>query len=266
MADYRNVDIKPKTDPDPDPNLAKANHAATSLIDENSRQLDHRLLARLHDAVLAPTLGEGRSVVRQAVMSGVRSEDIADYYIPTLARSFGDLWCEDEMSFAEVTIAVSRLQSILRDLEAFWPGANAPGSQSVATLLLIVPRDMFHTLGAFVLTGQLRRRGISVKMVLGGNTSGLADELRACKFDAIFVSASQSDSLVSLRGVVDAVQAATRDTPPVVVGGKILDVVSAETLMAETGADHATGNTEEALRHCGVLLTTRDDAPAKKQG
>ncbi len=265
MADYRNVDTKRRVRASDAQSLSAAQKTAAAIVGDITRHLDPQLLGRLHDAMLDHNPHEGRAAVRQAVMSGVRAEDIADFYVPVLARAYGDLWCEDELTFGEVTIAVSRLQTVLRDLEAYWPRANDCRT-SHATLMLVIPQDVFHTLGAFVLSGQLRRKGISVKMVLGGNAKTIADELSGSEFDAIFISASQSDTLASLRLIIDAVKAETEDAPPVVVGGSILDVETAETVMAETGADYATGHSEEALRHCGLHLTTQDDAPTKYRG
>ncbi len=265
MADYRNVDAKQRTIADEPQTLSAAQKTAAAIIGNITNHLDPRLLSRLHDAMLSPNARHGRDAVRKAVEAGVKSEDIADFYIPTLARGYGDLWCEDELTFGEVTIAVSRLQTVLRDLEADWPCANDnPNSQ--ATLLLIVPQDVFHTLGAFVLSGQLRRKGISVKMVLGGNSETIAKELSHSAFSAIFVSASQIDTLQSLRSIIDAVRDATECTPPIVVGGAILEVETAETVKTETGADYATAQIEEALGNCGLLLTTQDDAPIKYRG
>ncbi len=263
MADYRNVDTKQRSQADKPHGQSVAQMTAAAIVGDITGHLDPKLLGRLQDAMLEHSAHEGRAAVRQAVMSGVRAEDIADFYVPKLARTFGEMWCDDELSFGEVTIAVSRLQTALRDLEAFWPCADRADRRGVAlaTLMLVVPQDVFHTLGAFVLSGQLRRKGISVKMVLGGTGRAITDELSRSAFGAIFISASQSDSLESLRRIIDAVQAATEDAPPIVIGGNILDVVSAETVMAETGANYATGNAEEALRHCGLLLTTQELAP-----
>lgn len=265
MADYRNVDTKQKDGGTRRRDLTAAQKAAVAIVGDIADQLDPKLLTTLHDAMLNPSAQEGRAAVRKAMMAGVRGEDIADFYIPTLARAYGDQWTADELTFGEVTIAVSRLQTVLRDLEVSWPRANDVQSTS-ATLMLVIPKDVFHTLGAFVLSGQLRRKGISVKMVLGGTSKTVTNELSASKYDAIFISASHSDTLGSLRLIIDAVKAATEDAPPVVIGGTILDVESAETVMAETGATYATGHAEEALRHCGLLLTKQDDAPTKYRG
>jgi methanogenic corrinoid protein MtbC1 len=265
MADYRNVDTEMRARSDETHALSAAQRAAAAIVGDIADHLDPRLLATLHDAMLSHSSHDGRAAVRQAIMSGVRAESIADFYIPTLARSYGDLWCEDELTFGEVTIAVSRLQSVLRDLEAYWPSLRDTGCSN-ATVLLINPRDVFHTLGAFVLSGQLRRKGICVKMVIGGNAISVSEELSAGKFDAIFISASQSDTLESLKLIIDAVIAATDETPPIVVGGALLHVESADAVKARTGADFATGNAEEALRHCGLLLTAQDDAPTNYRG
>ncbi|SFS19847.1 cobalamin B12-binding domain-containing protein [Yoonia litorea] len=265
MVDYRNVDAKKRPEAQEALSPTAAQRASAAIIGDIVDQLDPKLLAELHDAMLSMRPHDGRAAVRRAVMSGVPSEDIADFYVPFLARAYGDMWCADELTFGEVTIAVSRLQAVLRDLETDWPCADEL-RVSHATLLLVIPQDIFHTLGAFVLSGQLRRKGISVKMLLGGTSKTIADELSRSAFDAIFVSASQSDSLESLRLMIDAVKSAVEETPPIVVGGAILDAEKTQKVLEETRADYATGNAEEALDFCGLLRTTQDDALTKFRG
>ena len=265
MADYRNVDTKLRTGDTDRPSRTTAQMTAAAIVADISGHLDSHLLKKLHDAMLSHNAHDGRAAIRQAVMSGTRAEDIADFYIPAVARSFGDLWHEDELTFGEVTIAVSRLQSALRDLEALWKDAKSNLSAH-ATLMLVIPQGTQHTLGAFVLSGQLRRKGISVKLVLGATPQTVVDELSGSSFDAIFVSASQRDTFESLKLIIQAVHAATDVAPPTVIGGTILDVATAEAVIAETGAEYATRHAEEALRFCGLLIATQEDAPNKNGG
>lgn len=265
MADYRNLDAK-RQPPAPQATAQDASRAARlfpSAMGEVA--LDRVILNRLHDAMMSADPLAGRAEIRAALAQGIAPATLADHYIPTLSLGYGQMWCDDEMSFSGVTIAVSRLQSALRDLEQVWsavPAASGP----VSTVLLIVPKDVFHTLGAFVLKGQLRRKGISVRMLLGGTSKSITEELRRATFDAIFVSASQSEKLVSLRQVIDAVKSADPECPPTVIGGAILDVVAADVVTAETGADLATGSLEEALDYCGLRLTRHDGAPIMNRG
>ena len=169
----------------------------------------------------------------------------------------GDAWCVDQLSFAGVTIGVSRLQAMLRTLGPSWSGDNALHPEA-PLMLLIVPQDAYHTLGAIVLSGQLRRKGMSVKLMLGGKPEDIADRVARNSFQAIFISSSRGETLESLRRIIDVVKTSAPKPPPIVVGGSILEVESANDVTALTGADYATRRPDEALRLCGLQVSKHE--------
>jgi methylmalonyl-CoA mutase cobalamin-binding subunit len=192
---------------------------------------------------------------------GIPPEEIADHYIPAVARRLGEMWCEDEVSFATVTIGVARLQGLLRDLEDI-AGMARMDEPEGASLLVVVAAGVYHTLGAMVLTGQLRRRGHAVRLLLGPEPEAVAVAVRQARFDAVLISASDGGSAESVRQIVHAVKTATGAAPPVVIGGTILvseDLTGAD-IRSLTGADHVTSDPTEALHLCGVMTSTHDVA------
>jgi MerR family transcriptional regulator, light-induced transcriptional regulator len=222
--------------------LASKRITAASLLSE-------RFLDDLGCAVRSLDGGQREAVVRDMLDARIRREDIADFYIPEVARRLGADWCEDGLSFADVTIGVARLQSLLREVGAGWfsdPGLDpeAPG------LLVVVLADEFHTLGAMVLCGQLARLGVSVKLAVGQAESDVLRIVASGQFDAIFISASQDERVASLRKLVEKIRAASRRPTPVVIGGSVVTRVT--DIKSKTGADHATTDPREALRACGL--------------
>lgn len=224
--------------------------AAISVV-ENSKDLDETLLARLHAAAISSDADACKRTIKDVVAEGILPEDLADFYIPAIARALGDLWCKDELSFASVTIGTSRLQAMLRVLGPDFSDAHANQSDG-PSVLLVVPQDIYHTLGAIVLSGQLRRKGLSVKLVLGGKPEDVALRVKRIKYDAVFLSSSRGETLESLRRIIDAVRGSAAHPPPIVVGGSILEVETVQDVTALTGADYATKNPQEALRLCGL--------------
>ena len=202
---------------------------------------------------------------KRAVANGTLPEDIADYYVPELARDMGDQWCKDQLSFAGVTIGVSRLQAVLRALGPSWSSDNS-SRPDAPSILLIVGHEVYHTLGAIVLSGQLRRKGLSVKLIMGGRAEDIADRICRTKYHGVFISSSCGETLESLRRIVNVVKTSMENPPPVVVGGTILDVEHAETIVALTGADYATKNPDEALETCGISPFTPIDTHAPETG
>lgn len=189
--------------------------------------------------------------------AGISKTAIADLYVPVAARRMGNAWCEDEMSFADVTIGTARLQSMLRDLGGVWSGDRDTVSDA-PTVLMIVAADEYHTLGALVATGQMRRAGMSVRLSIGNMQSGILDLVETFDFDAIMISGSHGEKLKSLRKLIVNVRHALPKPTPIVLGGVVLEL--ANDVKTITGADHVTDDPQEALRLCGLRART-DSAP-----
>lgn len=218
-----------------------------------------QLVVQLQKAVTTGGNAEAQAALRHMMESGVRPEDIADHYIPAVARRLGDLWCEDEVGFATVTIGVARLQGLLRDLEDI-AGMRRDEEPAGAALLIVVAAGVYHTLGAMVLTGQLRRQGHAVRLMLGAEPDAVAVAVRQARFDMVMVSSAEGAPAEGVRRLVHAVKNATGAPPPVVIGGTVLETASeiGADILTLTGADHATCDPNEALRLCGLTTDTRD--------
>ena len=217
------------------------------------------LLQALVDAVLAFDPAQRRAALTAFSRAGISKETIVDHYIPAAARLLGDDWCSDGLSFADVTIGSARLQGLTRELRSDDTHAlNAP------TILIIVPRDAYHTLGATVVADQLRRKYLGVKLAMGYSDADLEDLLRTHEFDAVMISAAACERLETVRKLVNSVKMFACGTPPVIVGGT---VTNQETeLRSITGADYISNNPEEALEACGLTIQTPDAVSPEVRG
>lgn len=227
--------------------MASKRVSAASLLSEH-------FVDALGDAVRT---GDGRAradVVRDMIAARIRPEDIADFYIPEVARRLGAAWCEDGLSFAEVTIGVARLQGLLREIGRDW-FRDAHVEPDAAGVLVIVLDDEFHTLGAMVTCAKLGRMGISVRLLMGRNESDVPDVVAAGQFDAVFISAAQGNRVETLRKLVEKIRVSAHRPTPVVIGGSIVTRVA--DIKTRTGADHATTDAREALRACGLRISAR---------
>lgn len=204
---------------------------------------------RLHAATLAPDRRACLPVVDAMLRDGIAPDEIADAYVPAVARMLGEEWCEDRIGFAAVTIGSSRLQSLLRELGPEWRADGSVAGDAPA-ILVVLPCDVHHTLGAMILSGQLRRRGFSVRLLLGAGPEDMNLHLRQSQFDAVMISAARGDSVASLRRLVDALRTAIAPGVRIVIGGTLLE--TRPDLQPLTGADLATSDIDAALRHCGL--------------
>lgn len=180
----------------------------------------------LVDAMLAASqsadplaLSRLRSDFRRARVS---NEVLADHYIPEVARRLGRGWEEDWASFAQVSIGSARLQALLRDIGAAW---NADGAerQGGSTALLIVPGNDQHTMGAFAVSGLLRRYGTSVCLRIAPTPDQLAELLAQRRFDAAMISAACSETLDVCPALVKTLREETSNAMPIALGGSVLE-------------------------------------------
>ncbi len=213
------------------------------------------LIDRLEAAVLDRNPEQRLSVLADMRAAGVPDVEIAEDIIPEVARRLGTAWCEDNMSFADVTIGSARLQALVRDLGAPDP---EPTAAPAGTVAVIVPPDESHTLGAMVLTSRLRRQRISVRLMLGSDEASILSALRTTSHDAILLSASHSEKLVKLDELVNKIRRVLPRPTPIIVGGSVAERGVA--VERHVRADYVTSNVEEVFQQCGVKIVGKDGA------
>lgn len=226
--------------------------SVVSLVAARNRRdcagLDQAVLGRISAAARASDPGCLRRLVDDLLADGMARTQLVDQYVPSVARLLGEGWCEDTVSFAEVTIATARLQSLLAEF------GNCDGAgRSAPHIALLVRQNERHTLGAVVAAAQIRRMGFEVHLMLGRTDDEIASLLGGRRFEAILMSASGCDSLESIRELVLKVR--NHSSAPIVLGGTLLE--HAADVREATGADHVTADPKEALRLCGLKTHLR---------
>ncbi len=209
--------------------------------------------AALAKAVVSDNTSDARKVMAAMRESRVSVSEIIDHYIPSAARLLGMDWLEDRRSFTEVTIGSARLLTILRDLAE----EDAPeplGTGEVRGVVVVVPPDETHTLGAMVLAQQLRRFGVSVQTIVGQDEAEIIDALESEHHDAILISLPRREVLANAARLVERIRSSVFPGVPIVVGGAGVD--DAESTKALTGADHVGTDAGDALRKCGLKAST----------
>ncbi|APE45685.1 hypothetical protein BOO69_19200 (plasmid) [Sulfitobacter alexandrii] len=214
---------------------------------ESVRPMMETYLSQMYDAACAPdraALGEVVRAMRKARVSPVQ---IAEEYVPAIARRLGDAWVDDRIGFLQVSLGSVRLQAVLRDLGRDWGLSTQEIDSDRPSYLVGVPAGFQHTLGVTVLAGQLRHRGFSVHLRLDLTPDILRQELERCIFRGVLLSAYGIQELESLRQLALVGSEFGRRTP-VIIGGNSLEL--AETLSQRTAADFATCDVGEALAFC----------------
>jgi methanogenic corrinoid protein MtbC1 len=174
---------------------------------------------------------------------------LADVYIPIAARRMGQAWHDDRMSWMEVSMGVSRLQSLLREIGVAW-AADQAGDTGHGTVLLIIPDREQHTLGPMVAMGQMRRYGVSVCLRIAPGFDELRSLVETRNFDGVMISVAVAEKLETVAKMVRFLKSTIKTPLPVVVGGAVMTM--RDDAAAVTGADLASNDIGVALEAIGL--------------
>lgn len=175
---------------------------------------------------------------------GVAIESIyIDLFGPT-ARRLGEMWEDDSCDFSTVTVALGRLQRLLRELSpAFGTEIGHPANGRRA--LFVQPRDEQHSFGLSMVAEFFRRDGWDVIGGVGGAVASPQALVRDEWVDVVGFSVGSDGRLPWLRETIAAVRAASRNpTLAVLVGGP--PFVARPEWATECGADGTARNGKEA--------------------
>lgn len=189
----------------------------------------------------------------------ISAETVVDVYLPSAVNRLGNAWHDGELDILQATIAMSRMQALLRELGRAWV-ADQSHHAIHGRVLLAMPEQEQHTLGAILMAHQLRRLGVSVRVEFLISPPHLTAEIEKEDFDALFISVANLSSLGPCASLVKATRASARPGLPVVVGGALVakgsGPMTAEEAMSRTGADLVTSDLGEALGRCGLLASS----------
>ncbi|KNG93747.1 hypothetical protein ATO11_11245 [Pseudaestuariivita atlantica] len=209
--------------------------------------MDRKLVAAMRTLILQSPACPSDMIVDEMREAGLDDAQIVDLYIPAVARELGDCWLSDELPFAQVSIGAARLQALL-PLLSDAPQDGVRGKHGAG--LLIVTRNETHTLGAFVLAHQMRRRGISIHVTVGPPENEVTALVSRGGFDAVLISCAQPSGLVSVGNLVDTIRKTCAVVPPLVLGGAVAQ--GSDDLVQETGVDHVLTEVTDLLRLFGA--------------
>jgi MerR family transcriptional regulator, light-induced transcriptional regulator len=212
-----------------------------------ARSIRSSVVQKLVDAALRPSVFNAEDILIDLRDRRISPEQIVDIYIPQAAREMGQMWCEDAIGFAKVTIATARLQGLLTLLAPPWAAEPTEAANDTNVLLLLQGNDS-HTLGPHVATAQMRRMGASVRILFGAQADTVLRTLSDENYDMVLFSGSRTDSLASIAKLVKRVRAGIIAPPPMVLGGIVLSL--ADGVKEKTDVDLVTNDVKVALKLC----------------
>ena len=198
-----------------------------------------QLLRRLVGMVLAPGECDPDSVLADLRRYRVPDHVIVATYVPQAARLLGEMWVEDGLAFAEVSVGSARLQALVRRVEDGHgrPSGSHSGGATPLRLMIVVPADEQHTLGAVTLSVLRRRAGDEVALRLNPDPDELCRDLGRMSHDALILSCSTDRGLEVAAALFSRVRSNLPRPPVLSVGGPAVARLSPRSV---PGADIAT--------------------------
>lgn len=206
-----------------------------------------RYLDEMQAALTQPNPKTITQLLNKMRSAGIRDADVADFYIPVVARRLGEGWVADEMDFTQVTVGMANLQAMLRTLDSSWCMPERAPFGTLGVICIVVPKGVQHTLGPSILAGQMRRAGYDVQLGVGIALEDVSEFVSSPATIGIMLSASLWEPLDFLKAVVKKVRQGN-PWAPVLVGGNVLERDC--DVSAAIGADHAINDWQAALSFC----------------
>ncbi|MFZ3581977.1 cobalamin B12-binding domain-containing protein [Loktanella sp. DJP18] len=201
-------------------------------------------IARFCATLTATHEEEAERFVRKLRRSGNSVQTIYLSYIAAAARELGRQWDEDELSFADVTMASGRLYRIIRGLRHVLDRDGPQTAEQDRVLLTLIPGDN-HTLASEMAADLFRREGWDIDLSVGEDHDAVVTRADVTRFAAIVLVANGVHALPQLTRLVIGLRIVAPMTP-LTLAGKILDTPGVAEL-------------------CGVdaVITTLESAPQR---
>jgi methanogenic corrinoid protein MtbC1 len=217
--------------------LSTTPDAPVKLGPETTEKFALYSLSSSHDSLMA--------IVGGLLQQGVPMESIYLDLLGPAARRLGEFWTDDQVSFADVTIALGRLQQVVRELSLHGPVEEGAASAGRAALFAPAPGEQ-HTFGVVIVEEFFRRSGWRTWTELSGAELEVIGAVQAHRFDVFGMTLSSDERLDQVVPLLMSIRRASRNRDiRVMVGGRLF--LERPELVAKIGADAMAADAKEAV-------------------
>ena len=204
--------------------------------------------------VLTSELAQAEAYVSREIAQGAsHARLLLDLFAPA-ARLLGELWESDECSFIDVTIALGKLQQLLRLFSETYRRFPQPETLGFRALLATVPGNQ-HTFGLLIVEELFRQAGWTVLGLSSPSRSELLDAAAHEWFPVIGLSISCDASAASVAALITEVRAVSLNRSVLILAGGryVTDNPSRSMLL---GADLVGADAQNAIERSQDFLKT----------
>jgi methanogenic corrinoid protein MtbC1 len=234
------------------PRLVQAHRSADAVRATAPRPTAHDVQAFVADIVAENENAVAATLDRMRTR-GLPVETLYLDLLAPAARQLGEMWDDDQCDFATVTVALGRLQCLLRELSPAF-GTEVAHPPNGRRALFAQPRDEQHSFGLSMVAEFFRRDGWEVVGGVGGAVDDPGARTRQEWVDVVGFSIGSELRLEWLRTRISAVRESSRNRHIVVLCGGPIFTLHPQWL-THVGADATALDGREAPNVADRLLT-----------
>jgi MerR family transcriptional regulator, light-induced transcriptional regulator len=230
---------------------ARGAKLASDLLFEPSISMDE--VEEFVQVLLGESIYRAKAFATAIRSRGVPLDIVLLWLFAPAARFLGELWKQDICDFFDVTIALSKLQQLLRDVSPEDPEDEFPVASQRRALLAAMPGDQ-HTFGVSMVQEFFRHAGWNVCGDLCETTEELLNIAHSEPFDLMGLSVSNDVPERKLTALIDALRkSAIRRNIRLMVGGRFF--LENPHLATRIGADATASDGRRAVSSFPACLT-----------
>lgn len=192
------------------------------------------------------------ALLRQLRSDGASFDAICLDVMAPAARQLGAMWETDDCDFALVTLGLSRLHRLMREMDALLAAAVVPLDLGRVAMLAATPGEQ-HVFGLAMVGDFLRRAGWEVHDLIGATSAEITQMARSTCFTVAALSCSATAGLPALAGRITGIRGAARNREvAIMVGG--LAFIDAPDAIIRVGADAMARDARDAVFQAERLL------------
>ena len=223
----------------------------TSRASASAQKQQKSNLNRLCDS-LSQFNGKYQEVIQSMLESGISMREVFEVYLPDAARQLGNYWVQNTLSFAEVTLATCRLQTLARKLEYNYIGSINSGTCG-PEIMIINPMGEQHTFGAQMISRQFRRLGASPYLSINNSFAEIKNIMIKHKFQLVGLSLSDYKLCNEQNEVGRIIEFVKKAKIPIVAGGSLTQTHKKK--LQSLNLDMITNDAMTALRRFNIKLS-----------
>jgi MerR family transcriptional regulator, light-induced transcriptional regulator len=216
-------------------------------------------VAQLTDLSVSEDAHTLLAFVERFLSEGNSVETIYVELLAPAARRLGEYWEVDREDFVSVTMALWRIQEVLRELSQRVPPLPRASGRQRTALFSTLPGEQ-HSLGTLMIADCFERAGWMTDVLIEPDRAELTGKFASQHYDLIGLNISCTCSGATLAGLMTTIRTVSRNSNvKVLIGGRTVN--AQPELVGESGADGTAGDANAAIVLADQLVPADPQRP-----